>query len=199
MTTPGRQHAPALAPGHRSGSTPRSRSTFGAVFVRALAVLAVAAGVAVAVGVTSWSAGRASVDRAELLAEGRAQGRLQVLEALKERREPRRTVAPSDRDSAGTVAERSYRRGWRAGRREGASKTSFEQRAHGRMLGAQAALGRLGGWSQGGWYIVQVGAGSTLTGGQPAVTRRVGPLGADARYGLCGDRICRTGAKVAAE
>jgi hypothetical protein len=188
---PGRQHAPALTPGPRLGPA-RGRGTLGAVLVRALAVLAVATGVAVAVGLTSWTAGRASVDREGLLAEGRAEGRAEVLAAMEARAARDRGAEGASSVGARLRTQRIYRRGWRDGRAQGVSKTSFEQRAHGRMLGAKAALGGFaGGWAPGGWYVVQVGGGSTLTGGQPAVTRRVGPLGTGERYSVCGGRICR--------
>jgi hypothetical protein len=200
---PGRQHAPALVAGPQMGSQPGARrGGFGAVFVRALAVLALAAGVAAAVGLAAWTAGRSSVDTHAVRTEAYAAGRADAASALTAR--AKRAGGSSASASAlsdgppGGAAGRAWRRGFAAGRREGAAKTSFEQRAHGRALGAAAALGRFAGsWSVRGWYIVQIGPGSTLTGGQPSLARRVGPLGNGEHYGLCGaGRVCRSGARA---
>ena len=192
MAMPGGQHPVAVTASPGLGTSRKGGSTARAVLVRALAVLAVAAAVGVLAGMSAWSAGRASVDRDELIAQGRAAGRAQVLARVNHDGAAERNIearyAPG-----GSGYEKIYRRGWRAGTREARSQTAFESRAHGRLLGAKAAMGGFA-WESGSWYLVQAGSGGDLTGDQPAVHRRVGPLTGGTQYALCGGRICRSGA-----
>jgi hypothetical protein len=189
--------AARIAPVSRSAPPGRG------VAARVLAVVVLAAAVAVIAALGGYTHGRGSVDADALQAKAYATGHAAGLNDAHRsaaRAKAVTSASPVGRGGSHVITGPSaeMRAQLRRAYAAGASAAAFEQRAHGRALGASAALGNFpDGWATGRYYIVRLSAGSTLTGGRPAVASRIGPLSNGQRYMACrgGQEICPAGGR----
>jgi hypothetical protein len=199
---PGRQQSSLGVVAAVPPATP-ARAGARVVVPRLLALALLIGIVAVIAALGGYAAGKGSVDQDALQAKAYAQGQLAGEHSARKDAAGKAGAAALSATPA-SVGSRSHvitgpsaevraqlRRAYAAGA-SSARGAAVAERAHGRALGAAAALGNFGGWSTGRWYIVRFAPGGTLSGGQPTIASRLGPLADGAGYAACrgGQSLC---------
>src|SRR4051794_6904461 len=197
---PGRQEISAVAvtaPAVVSGRSQTAR----VLLPRIAAVAVLVAAVGVIAALAGYARGRGSVDqdalRAQAYAAGRTAAAAKAAPAARPASSAVHTASASSPSLHLAPSRAEVTRAFDAGRRQGLRDASFAQRAHGRALGAAAALGGFpAGWSLGRWYIVRMAPGDSLTAGGPRIAQRVGPLAPGEAYSACrgGRTVCQSAA-----
>ena len=176
---------------------PRPRSAR-VLLPRIVALALLVAAVGAIAGLSGYTRGRASIDQDAVRAQAYAAGHAVGMQDGR-RADAAAAAAAVHAAHAPASSARAVRAAWAAGHRAGVLETSYPQRAHGRALGAAAALGSFaGGWSTGRWYLVRPEPGGSLTAGRPRIVSRIGPLAPGQSYVACqgGAAMCRAGGAV---